>query len=451
MTATGTHAGHGGSLILPRAKLGGGVRQAFRAERRKLVGQLPTRLVGLVCVLGPFAFAAILKVQSSVPADTLFGMWVHQSGFAIPLVVLSFAGSWGFPVLAGVLAGDIFSADDRYGTWKTVLTRSCSRRELFAGKVLAAAMFSLAMLALVAVSSLLAGLLLIGDQPLVSLSGTVISPGRCLVLLLLSWLTSAPPMLAFVSLAVLVSVLSRNGIVGVLGPVLVALAMQLLALVGTGYWVHTWLVASAFDSWHGLFTSPAFYRPLMLGIIVSVAWVVVCLSVSWSVLRGRDFAGPPVSRRAGWVAPVRVVVVCSALIALLAVACSWGPVSVTTARLQAAIKPTFNNLIVLQQRALGRHIPAGARLNDYASCVRRSGLRQGPGEDWICTMDMVIPLDGPTPFSLTPVTFDVSVKANGCYKAQGPPAFIGQPEIRNAHGTNVVNPLYAFDGCFDPT
>ena len=66
-------------------------------------------------------------------------------------------------------------------------------------------------------------------------------------------------------------------------------------------------------------------------------------------------------------------------------------------------------------------------------------------------MDMVVELNGPTPFSMTPVAFDVSVKANGCYKADGPPTFVGQPEIRDAQGASVVNPLYAFDGCFNPT
>jgi ABC-2 type transport system permease protein len=440
-----------GDLELRAAGLGGGVRHAYRAERRKLTSQLPTRLAALACLLAPFGFAAILKVQSSVPADTMFGLWVHQSGFAIPLVVLGFAGSWGFPILAGVLAGDVFSSDDRYGTWKTILTRSSRRWDVFAGKVLAAATVSMAIVALLAISSLVAGLLLIGDQPLVNLSGTLMSPGHCLILVLLSWLACVLPMLAFVSMAVLFSVVTRNGIIGVLGPVLVALAMQLLVLVGTGYWVHTWLVASAFDSWHGLFTAHGFYRPLMLGIIVSIAWVVVCLSVSWSILRSRDFAGPPVARRPGWVMPVRVVVASTIVLALLAVATSWGPTSVTTARLEAAIKPTFNNLIVLQQRVLGRQIPAGAKVNDYASCVRRSGVSKGPGDDWICTMDMIIPLDGANPFSLTPVAFDVSVKANGCYKAQGPPTFIGQPQIRDGHGRSVVNPLYAFDGCFDPT
>jgi ABC-2 type transport system permease protein len=431
----------------PRA----GVRHAWRAERRKLAGQPALRLAALVCLLGPFAFAAVLKMQSGVPADTLFGMWVHQSGFAIPLVVLSFAGSWGFPVLAGVLAGDILASEDRYGTWKTVLTRSCSRRDLFAGKLLAAAAFAVALVALVAASSLVAGLVLVGDQPLVSLGGTMLSPGRCVVVVALSWLVSIPPVLGFAGLAVLFSTITRSGIAGVLGPILVALAMQLLALVGTGYWVHTWLLASAFDGWHGLLAGRPFHRPLMLAEIVSVAWIVVTVSVSWVVLRGRDFAGAPVARRPGWAMPVRVFAAGAGVIAVLAPACNWGPAAVTAARLEAAIKPTFNGLTVLQQRLLGRRIAPGSRLDDDASCVRRSGATQGPGDDWICTMNMVIELDGPTPFSLTPVAFDVAVKANGCYKAEGPPTFVGQPEIRDAHGAEVVNPLYAFDGCFDPT
>jgi ABC-2 type transport system permease protein len=135
----------------------------YRAERRKLSTQLATRLLALICVLGPFAFAGVLKIQSGSPADTLFGVWVHQSGFAMSLVVLAFCGSWGFPVLAGVLAGDIFASEDRYGTWKMVLTRSSTRRSLFAGKLLAAMTFSVGLLVLLAVASLAAGLLLVGD------------------------------------------------------------------------------------------------------------------------------------------------------------------------------------------------------------------------------------------------------------------------------------------------
>ncbi len=206
------------------------------------------RIVALACILGPFAFAGVLALQTSTPSDTLFGRWVHTSGFALPLVVLSFAGGYGLPILTGVLAGDIFSAEDRYDTWKTLLTRSCGRGAVLVGKTLAAATVSAGALAAFALSSLAAGLVATGAQALVGLSGTLISPGRSVLLVLVSWAFCLLPTLAFTSFAIVCSVRSRSGVVGVLAPGVLALVMQLLLLVGTGTIVQGLLVASAFDA-----------------------------------------------------------------------------------------------------------------------------------------------------------------------------------------------------------
>lgn len=92
------------------------MKGAFRAERRKLQAQPATRVLVLVCALGPLLFAGVLSAQSGVPGDTLLGSWAHDSGYAVSLVVLGFAGYLGFPILAGALAGDAFSSEDRYGT-----------------------------------------------------------------------------------------------------------------------------------------------------------------------------------------------------------------------------------------------------------------------------------------------------------------------------------------------
>ena len=46
------------------------------------------------------------------------------------------------------------------------------------------------------------------------------------------------PVFAYTSLAILFSVGSGNGIIGVLGPLIVALATQLLDLIGKGVIVH---------------------------------------------------------------------------------------------------------------------------------------------------------------------------------------------------------------------
>jgi ABC-2 type transport system permease protein len=405
----------------------------------------------LVCLFGPFAFALILNQQSGAPADTLLGVWVHSSGYAVSLVVLGFAGSWGFPLLAAVLAGDLFSSEDRHSTWKTVLTRSRSRAEVFIGKVLVVATFSIALVAAAAISSVAAGLLLTGDQPLVGLSGTVIGSGECLLLVLASWLLSVLPVLAFMSLAVLFSVATRSGMIGVLGPVLVALVMQLLALIGGGTWIHMLLVSSAFDDWHGLLTADRFYGPLIIGSLVSVVWALVCLSVAWQLLRRRDFAGTAVGRRGGWGTPVRVALGAAAVIVLLAAAGNWGATAVTKGRLEASMGPAFSRLTRLQQEELGQSIPQGAELTSTTNCQRRAGASKGPGDDWSCTFNVFAPQTGYNPLKVTQVVYDLSVKSNGCYKAQASPAFVGRQMMADEHGHSVVNPLFTIYGCFDTT
>jgi ABC-2 type transport system permease protein len=431
----------------PRAT--SGIRSVYRVERRKLASQLAVRLLALVCVLGPLVFAAILKVESGSPTDTLYGVWVHSSGFALSLVFLAFAGSWGLPIAAGIIAGDLFSAEDRYGTWKLVLTRSCSRRDLFVGKLLAAAVFVVSTLGLAALASVVAGVVFIGPHSLVSLNGTLFSSGHALLLVLASWALCIVPTLAFASLGLLFSIATRSGIMGVIGPPLCALAMQLLLVVGSGIWMHMLLVGSALITWHAVWGVHPYYGPLLIGIGVSIVWIIASLAVAWRLFRSRDFAGPAASNRPGWVAPVRAATVLAAVVAFAAIAGSWGPVGVTAKRLKASLIPTFNNLTLLQQRQLGRSVPSGAKLNIVLpSCSRRGSKPRGPG-DWVCTINVLIPTQGSLPSQPTPVTYDVSVQSDGCYKAQSPPAFIGQQLMRDAGGHSVVNPLYTIYGCFN--
>jgi hypothetical protein len=59
------------------------------------------------------------------------------------------------------------------------------------------------------------------------------------------------------------------------------------------------------------------------------------------------------------------------------------------------------------------------------------------------------PSTGALPSQPTTVAYDVSVQWDGCYKAQSPPAFIGQQTMPIPGGRSVVNPLYTVYGCFN--
>jgi ABC-2 type transport system permease protein len=268
-----------------------GVLAVVRVECAKLEAQLKAGAVLAACVAGPVVFVAAMRMQSSVPEDTLFGRSVKESGLATPLVVLGFAALWVFPVLTGVVGGDLFSAEDRYGTWATVLTRSRSRAELFAGKVVTALGFSSLAVTVLAVSSVAAGLLVVGRQPLIDLSGALLPPGQALGRVALAWVSVLPPAFAFTALAVLLSVATRSSAAGIGLPVVAALAMQLYAYVDGPEPIRRLLITSAFGAWHGLLTEHPYYLPLVHGTAVSGAYLVVSLAVAYRMLWRRDIGG----------------------------------------------------------------------------------------------------------------------------------------------------------------
>ena len=111
--------------------------------------------------------------------------------------------------------------------------------------------FPIAILALAA-SSVLAGMLVVGRQPLVDLSGALLEPQHAIASVSLAWISVLPPAFGFTALAVLISVATRSSAAGIGLPVVAGLAMQLYAYVDGAEKVRRLLIASAFNAWHGL-------------------------------------------------------------------------------------------------------------------------------------------------------------------------------------------------------
>jgi ABC-2 type transport system permease protein len=266
------------------------VLAVLRAESIKLAARAQAPGVLAVCAVAPFLFVWAMRMQSSLPEDTLFGRAVRDTGLATPLVVLGFAALWAFPVLASSVAGDLFSAEDRDRTWPALLTRSCSRAEVFAGKSIAAAAFACLATIVLAASSIAAGILAFGYSPLVDLSGALLPPAAALERVALAWTTTLPPTIAFAAMAILISVATRSSAAGIGLPVVVGLAMQLALYVDVPELLRRLLLSSAFDAWHGLLTDQPFYRPLIYGVVVSAAYCAACLAASYALLRSRDLA-----------------------------------------------------------------------------------------------------------------------------------------------------------------
>src|SRR5262245_50230375 len=257
------------------------VLQGYRFELVKLLSQWRIRVLLLACWIAPAVFVAAVSLQSQLPADTVFGRWMHSTGWAGALVVLDFSRAWALPLLTALVAGDVFATEDRLGTWRHLLVAVRSPKRIFVAKALSSLTVLLVLVAGLAASSIAGGLAAVGNGPLVGLDGHLLAPGDAAGTVLLSWLCVLAPTLAFAGIGLLGSVALGRSTTGLLLPALLAFALQLMQLLPLPVAVQLALPSHAFFAWRGLFTSPAQPGPLVVGIIVSLAWAALATGLAY--------------------------------------------------------------------------------------------------------------------------------------------------------------------------
>ncbi|ADJ43208.1 hypothetical protein AMES_1385 [Amycolatopsis mediterranei S699] len=419
--------------------------RTYRFELVKLFSTWRIRLLVLACWLAPAIFVAAVSEQSSLPVDTLFGRWMNATGWAGPLVMLGFAGTYALPLLTSVVAGDVFAAEDRLGTWRHLLVAVRSKSRLFAAKALASLTVLLVLVAGMAVSSTAGGLLTAGNRALVGFDGHLLAPGDAATGVLLAWVSVLAPTLALAALGLLGSVLWGRSPMGLLLPAVAALAMALAQLLPLPVAVRLALPSYAFIAWNGLFTSPAQLGPLLVAAGVSLAWAVAATTPAYLLFVRRDFtnaAHEGSGRRA--LAAVPLVVLFGATAAIVAVATPALGSGITQNKVQQSVATAFAHLYRLQTGQLHRPDVTEAELAATAACTKGDGLvaADGPGNDWRCVVTWHLPGVAATGSAI----YQLDVTADGRYVADGdgPKEVNGYFQVRTPEG-DQPNPLWQFD------
>ncbi|MGW0170043.1 ABC transporter permease [Streptomyces sp. NPDC003343] len=424
------------------------VPRGYRFELVKLVSQWRIRLLVLACWIAPALFVAAVGQQSTLPVDTLFGRWMLATGWAGPLVMLGFAGTWALPLLTSVVAGDVFASEDRLGTWRHLLVAVRSPRRIFVSKALASLTVILLLVAGMAVSSTVGGLLAVGNQPLVGLDGHLLAPGDTSVRVLLAWVCALAPTLALAAIGLLGSVSLGRSPMGLLLPAIVALAMQLAQMLPLPVSVRLALPSYAFISWNGLFTAPEQLGPLLIGVVVSLVWAVLATVLAYVLFVRRDFTNVNYDgsgRRAitiGLLPLVGLVVVTVPTVAVSTGATGSG---IDQDKVQRSVATAFAHLYRVQTKQLNRPDVTEAQLKASATCDKGSSrvAPEGPGNDWRCVVSWHLPGIKAAGSAI----YQLDITADGRFMADGdgPKEVNGYFLVRTPEG-DAPNPLWQFDG-----
>ncbi|GAA2498453.1 ABC transporter permease [Streptomyces longisporus] len=424
------------------------VSRGYRFELVKLVSQWRIRLLVLACWTAPALFVAGVSRQSTLPSDTLFGRWMHATGWAGPLVMLGFAGTWALPLLTSVVAGDVFAVEDRLGTWRHLLVAVRSPRRIFVAKALASLTVILLLVAGLAVSSAVGGLVSVGNQPLVGLDGHLLAPGDAALRVLLAWVAALAPTLALAAIGLLGSVALGRSPMGLLLPPLVALAMSVAQMLPLPVAVRLALPGYAFIAWNGLFTSPAQLGPLLIGVAVGLAWAVLATVLAYLLFLRRDFtnlAYDGSGRRALTVGALPLAGLTALTVGVVAVATPSMGSGIEQDKVQRSVATAFAHLYRMQTQELHRPAVTEAQLRASAACTKSDGqsAQEGAGNDWRCVVTWHLP-GVPVPGT---AIYQLDITSDGRFVADGdgPKEVNGYFLLRTSTG-DAPNPLWQFDG-----
>ncbi|HEY9290378.1 MAG TPA: ABC transporter permease [Microlunatus sp.] len=427
------------------------VLQGYRFELVKLLSQWRVRILLVACWIVPGGFVAVVSQQSSLPSDTVFGRWMNATGWSGALVVLAFACSWALPLLTSLVAGDVFAAEDRLGTWRHLLVAVRSPRRIFVAKALASLSVIMLLVTGLAVSAAVGGLLGVGNRPLVGLDGHQFTGSAAAGRFLLAWLCVLAPTLAFAAVGLLGSVALGRSPVGLLLPAMLAVALAVIQLLPLPLAVRLALPSQGFIAWRGLFTQPAQTGPLLVGVVVGLAWAAVATAAAYLIFLRRDFtdlANDGSGRRllvAGLLPLAALTALSVLVIAITAPATGSG---IDKPKLERSLATSYAHLYRLQSAQLRRPAVTEAQLRASANCDKGGSMvvDEGPGTDWRCVVSWHLP--GAT--AVGSAIYQLDVTADGRYVADGdgPNEVNGFFQVRAPYGS-APNPLWQFDGSVD--
>jgi ABC-2 type transport system permease protein len=265
----------------------------YRWELRKLVSQKRTYLGLALAMILPLFFVIFQNVhqQHHDHADTIFATEITQSGLATPVLMLLFMSAFFLPLIAALVAGDIFANEDGNGTLKTILTRSVDRGQVFAAKALAAMSYAaLAVLAAATVATV-GGVASWGFHAVRTLSGTVVSAPEALLLVCAINLAYLIPLFTVASIGVLLSAASRNSAGAVVGTIGLVILLYIVSAIPGLEGIKPYLLTEQFQAWQGLLRTPTDWGPIGHSAWVCALYGVPALFAAYLVLLRRDVAG----------------------------------------------------------------------------------------------------------------------------------------------------------------
>jgi ABC-2 type transport system permease protein len=263
--------------------------------------------VGLLCAL-PVTVAVFVAVTHLAPPPgqgPVLLSAVLSSGTLFPAAALAIVLPIFLPVAVAVTAGDAIAGEAGAGMLRYLLARPVGRTRLLAAKLVTLIVYVLVAVLAVALTSYVAGTLLLGTRPVAvtsggptgvpasSLGATTLS-GTSLTPLDIGLRTAgaiafiAVSMLGVGAIALFLSTLTDSALGAALGALAALVTSEVLVALNAAAAVSPYLPTRYWLAWVDFFRQPILWRNIDRGFAVQGVYVLVFLGAAWANFATKD-------------------------------------------------------------------------------------------------------------------------------------------------------------------
>jgi ABC-2 type transport system permease protein len=265
----------------------------LRSELRLVFGRRRNiALLGaLACV--PILIAVAIRLSGGPERDDggggpAFIGQITQNGLFVAFTALVVTLPLFLPLAVSVAAGEAIAGEASIGTLRNILVVPVSRTRLLLVKYASIVAFGIAAAFVVGIAGVVIGFVLFPIGPVTLLSGGTIGVGTALVRVGLVAVYVAAMLAGLAAIGLFASTLTEVPIAAMAVTAITAVVVQILDAVPQISAIHPYLLTDWWLRFGDLLRDPVVYGDMTRGLLVTLAYIVVFVSLAWARLTTKD-------------------------------------------------------------------------------------------------------------------------------------------------------------------
>jgi ABC-2 type transport system permease protein len=260
----------------------------LRSELRMVLGRRRNQVLLVILGCVPVLIAVAVKASGHQDNGGSIFSGITDNGLFAALAGFLVVSPLFLPLVVSVVAGDSIAGEANTGTLRYLLTVPVGRSRLLAVKLLAISVWCLICATTLAVTGVVAGLLLFPSGRLTLLSGHSVSMADGVGRLVLVVLYVAAGAVTVGAMGLFVSTMTEVPIAAMAATLTLTIVSEVADAIPQLARIHRWLPSHYWLQWIDLLRDPVQSGDMTTGLLVTLGYVAFFVSLAWARFSGKD-------------------------------------------------------------------------------------------------------------------------------------------------------------------